>query len=204
MLFQVLSALDKAQREVGFFHADMGMRNIMETYPRLYEHSEDDPGATEADEVEPPKPEECKTCGARGVTVDRVSGTPGTVKWPRPTGNCNVVIERPGFTCNADGSKMPLGPYIEFKIIDYGVSAFDDLLAQTTGGFKGRENYRRMRSLFDADHITLGSTSKSSMVELETGTGAIPENGVKKRVHLMPTRLRNRVSGHLICPICKP
>ena len=33
MLRQVFTALDRAQRETGFFHADMGMRNVMEHYP---------------------------------------------------------------------------------------------------------------------------------------------------------------------------
>jgi hypothetical protein len=31
---QVFSALDRAQRKLGFHHADLGMRNIMEHYPR--------------------------------------------------------------------------------------------------------------------------------------------------------------------------
>jgi hypothetical protein len=30
----VFSALDRAQRKLGFQHADLGMRNIMEHYPR--------------------------------------------------------------------------------------------------------------------------------------------------------------------------
>ena len=31
---QVFSALDRAQSKVGFLHADLGMRNVMEHYPR--------------------------------------------------------------------------------------------------------------------------------------------------------------------------
>ena len=31
---QVFSALDRAQRKLGFYHADLGMRNVMEHYPR--------------------------------------------------------------------------------------------------------------------------------------------------------------------------
>lgn len=31
--FQVFSALDRAQRRMGFHHADLGMRNVMEHYP---------------------------------------------------------------------------------------------------------------------------------------------------------------------------
>jgi hypothetical protein len=30
----VFSALDRAQRRLGFHHADLGMRNVMEHYPR--------------------------------------------------------------------------------------------------------------------------------------------------------------------------
>ena len=30
---QVFSALDRAQRKLGFHHADLGMRNVMEHYP---------------------------------------------------------------------------------------------------------------------------------------------------------------------------
>jgi hypothetical protein len=33
MLRQVFTSLDRAERETGFFHADMGMRNVMEHYP---------------------------------------------------------------------------------------------------------------------------------------------------------------------------
>ena len=42
----------------------------------------------------------------------------------------------PGFSCNADGSRMPLGPHIEFKVIDFGVATFDELLAQAAGGYE--------------------------------------------------------------------
>lgn len=30
---QVFSALDRAQRRMGFHHADLGLRNVMEHYP---------------------------------------------------------------------------------------------------------------------------------------------------------------------------
>jgi len=33
MLRQVLTSLDRAERETGFFHADLGQRNVMEHYP---------------------------------------------------------------------------------------------------------------------------------------------------------------------------
>ena len=32
-LYQVFSAMDRAQRKTGLHHADLGMRNVMENYP---------------------------------------------------------------------------------------------------------------------------------------------------------------------------
>lgn len=40
--------------------------------------------------------------------------------WRRSGGACGKVRPKPGFTCNADGSRLPLGPNVEFKVIDYG------------------------------------------------------------------------------------
>ncbi|KDD73951.1 hypothetical protein H632_c1704p1, partial [Helicosporidium sp. ATCC 50920] len=40
MLFQSFTSLDRAQRALGFHHADLGMRNIMEHYPQLYAEEE--------------------------------------------------------------------------------------------------------------------------------------------------------------------
>jgi hypothetical protein len=34
LLFQVFSALDRGQRKIGFSHADLGLRNVFEHYPR--------------------------------------------------------------------------------------------------------------------------------------------------------------------------
>lgn len=43
---------------------------------------------------------------------------------------------RPGFNVNADGSRAPLGPEIEFKIIDFGLAKFS---AKTAASAAGRE-----------------------------------------------------------------
>lgn len=40
--------------------------------------------------------------------------------WRRSGGSCSRVRPKPGFSCNADGSRLPLGPNVEFKVIDYG------------------------------------------------------------------------------------
>jgi len=70
------------------------------------------------------------------------------------------VRARPGWTCNADGSRMPLGPRVEFRIIDYGSSYFSQTLAQATGGFRARENYERLASVFESEHVTFKSPAK--------------------------------------------
>ena len=83
MLYQLLSALDRGQRLLGFTHADMGLGNVMEHYPEgTYERAED----------------------------------------------------IPGFVESGSGHVMPLGPKLEFKIIDYGLVELNDKLAYTAGG----------------------------------------------------------------------
>ncbi len=48
---------------------------------------------------------------------------------------------RPGFNVNADGSRAPLGPQIEFKIIDFGLAKFS---AKTAAAAAGREAQVRL------------------------------------------------------------
>lgn len=87
MLYQLLKALDRGQRLLGFTHADMGLGNVMEHYPEVY-----------------------------------------------PEGKYNSPSDIPGFVESGSGSVMPLGPKIEFKIIDYGLVELNDKLAYTAGG----------------------------------------------------------------------
>lgn len=87
MLFQLLTALDRGQRLIGFTHADMGLGNVMEHYPEVY-----------------------------------------------PEGKYSAPADIPGFVESGSGSVMPLGPKIEFKIIDYGLVELNDKLAYTAGG----------------------------------------------------------------------
>jgi hypothetical protein len=87
MLYQLLKALDRGQRMLGFTHADMGLGNVMEHYPEVY-----------------------------------------------PEGKYKSPADIPGFVESGSGSVMPLGPKIEFKIIDYGLVELNDKLAYTAGG----------------------------------------------------------------------
>lgn len=87
MLYQLLSALDRGQRLIGFTHADMGLGNVMEHYPEVY-----------------------------------------------PEGTYAKVEDIPGFLESGSGHVMPLGPKLEFKIIDYGLVELNDKLAYTAGG----------------------------------------------------------------------
>jgi hypothetical protein len=87
MLYQLLNALDRGQRLLGFTHADMGLGNVMEHYPEVYEE--------------------------------------GSVTSPSDV---------PGLEESGSGSLLPLGPKIEFKIIDYGLVELNDKLAYTAGG----------------------------------------------------------------------
>ena len=87
MLFQLLTALDRGQRLIGFTHADMGLGNVMEHYPEVY-----------------------------------------------PEGKYSAPEDVPGFLESGSGHVMPLGPKLEFKIIDYGLVELNDKLAYTAGG----------------------------------------------------------------------
>ena len=87
MLYQLLSALDRGQRLLGFTHADMGLGNVMEHYPEVY-----------------------------------------------PEGTYERAEDIPGFVESGSGHVMPLGPKLEFKIIDYGLVELNDKLAYTAGG----------------------------------------------------------------------
>lgn len=256
MLRQVLTALDRAERETGFFHADLGQRNVMEHYPDLFEdeavdqqrraveaealgkeyHPQGDarkvayettPGAAPSGQgtrapmdaspapsggegsqhgTSPPRP--VAGSGAVHVTVssrvkpERIPTEAGERTIPSSPFAATAagpyclrpghVRPRPGYSCNADGGRMPLGPRVEFKIIDYGSSIFSPTLAEATGGFRARKNYREMQKLFEADHVEFRSKSHR-MINVSTAMRGDP-NGGQDSWKLMPTRLKQRVS----------
>lgn len=198
MLKQVFTSLDRAERETGFFHADMGMRNIMEHYPEVYDDVEEQErrrnleaemyGVTPAESVGEPK--------SLVNQVNAVNHPPQQQEQPPqqyPDGAAchRRVRARAGYTCNADGARMPLGPNIEFKIIDYGSSCFSETLAQATGGFRSRKNYERLRRLFESREVAFASATQKTFIEVETAAGN-PETQPGKKWKLLPTGLRQR------------
>jgi hypothetical protein len=279
MLRQVFNALDRAERECGLFHADLGMRNVMETYPELYpepqaeqtrknvaaEHggpSEqqplgDDAGpryeiTTGALPTQPDTPASvaqtvptntnsiAKSASGNNISRNRTRASGGNVvvsgdrvdaeRIPTAVADLNLSVHasvpalnempgggdgsgaaaptsaafrvrpRPGYTCNGDGSRMPLGPRVEFKIIDYGSSFFSETLAQTTGGFRARHNYYRLTRLFETGKVAFRSPTRKTLVELDTSAGKVNVMPGKpeKRRHILPTtRIKNRVSFYL-------
>lgn len=180
MLFQVFSALDTAQRRTGFCHADLGLNNVMEHYPVITstlmekQRSQNIDAMREARDEASDSDRKCEeTC------------TPGKDDaWSR-TGNDNCKIPPPvcGWSCNVDGSKMPLGPHVEFKLIDYGVAEFNETLAHAAGGYEAEERLAAIHAKFGQRGIPVGATANEDMLRLMDEQGhQIKENlGRKKR-----------------------
>lgn len=169
MLFQVFSALDTAQRRTGFCHADLGLNNVMEHYPVITEtlmekersqnlHAMQEEGGEEFDHASKAK----RTC------------TPGKdeTTWSR-TGSDGCKIPPPvcGWSCNVDGSKMPLGPQVEFKLIDYGVAEFNETLAHAAGGYEAEETLAAIHAEFGERGIPVGASANEDMLRLMNDSG---------------------------------
>ncbi|KAL4526906.1 hypothetical protein Ndes2526A_g01330 [Nannochloris sp. 'desiccata'] len=289
MLRQVFNALDRAERECGLFHADLGMRNVMEHYPQLYREPQaeqrrknlvaeqggpskqgpagDDIGpgyeimtgslptrpdtapsvaettSSTFDNVDTDNsdlntyistPRTRATGGNVVLSGERVDaaripteiadlnvsanasvpaltelpdggGSPpppppaGTPATAAPTSSAFRVRPRPGYTCNGDGSRMPLGPQVEFKIIDYGSSYFSETLAQATGGFRARHNYQRLTRLFESKQVAFRSPTRQTLLEVETSNGkaGTAPGKPEKKWRLMPSAGKIRQRFHL-------
>jgi len=294
MLRQVFNALDRAEQECGLFHADLGMRNVMEHYPQLYpepraeqirENLAAEQGGhsiqpQQGDDVGPsyeimtgslptrpdtaPSVAKSAAISANDLNSDssgfnnynstsRKRATGGNVvlsgervdaeRIPTETADLNVsahslvpnpnelpdgdggsrdsgppftsagtaaaaptsaafrVRPRPGYTCSGDGSRMPLGPKVEFKIIDYGSSYFSDSLAQATGGFRARHNYQRLTRLFESEQVAFRSPTRKTLVEVETSAGKVGTAPGKpeKKWRLLPTgKIKQRVGFYFL------
>lgn len=185
MLFQVFQALDRSQQKLGFDHADLGMRNIMEHYPLTWEDVQQRKGKERKGIVGQQK---CAVCGPSDPFATTVSSHQQQTHSTKSA--CAPVAPRIGWSITEDGARIPLGPNIEFKIIDYGVARFDEVLAQTAGGFQSRETYAKLKRMFARSHVTFASPEKEgAQVKMETSGG---EQIGKKRWFLLPTGLRNR------------
>lgn len=158
MLYQVFSALDRAQRFLGFNHADLGLNNVMEHYPEI-----------ETSLKEQQKTENLVAMNRKrsGVNGDLSPKTPGKeASWNRQEFGCTIPPPVPGYTCGLDGSKLPLGPNIEFKIIDYGVGEFNETLAQAAGGYTADETLRRIHEVFSERGIPVGENASDDLLRL--------------------------------------
>ena len=151
----------------------------METYPALNEEEGQRGGEAEARTAAPVP------------TAPQDRTTPGPAKMPPKSGRLKA---RPGYTCTADGGRMPLGPVVEFKIIDFGSSIFSATLAQATGGFRARANYQQMRALFEAKQLAYTSARENTTVAVNTAGGAEAPGSGGARWGLIPTHISRRVS----------
>lgn len=170
MLYQVFSALDRAQRVLGFNHADLGLNNVMEHYPEI-----------ELSLQEHQKHENLKAMKLErknsSMNGDMSPRTPGKEPdWNRPEYGCAIPPPIHGYTCALDGSKLPLGPNIEFKIIDYGVGEFNPTLAQAAGGYTADETLRRIHQVFSERGIPVGEHASDDLLRL------VESNDSKKQV----------------------
>lgn len=169
MLYQVFSALDTAQRLTGFCHADLGLNNVMEHYPVINPMLEEEQRSQNVDAMrkgEDQAPDSCIEC--------EKSCTPGKDDtWSR-MGNEGCKIPPPvcGWSCNVDGSKMPLGPNVEFKLIDYGVAEFNETLAHAAGGYEAEERLAAVHAKFGKRGIPVGATANEDMLRLMNDQGA--------------------------------
>lgn len=100
-----------------------------------------------------------------------------------------------GFTCSASGEMLPLGPQVEFKIIDYGVAIFDERLAESTGGTEYKGVLQRIKHVVAAKEVVFPSREGTHpginrTVPLQTSTGAVGR--ASHAWHLLPTKLKNK------------
>ena len=163
MLFQVFSALDRAQRTLGFNHADLGLGNVMEHYPRLFPEvqKEDRQANAEALASAANPPPHCTIPGTPMLPGRRSNWSRSQVGF-----GCAAPPPIAGFSCDSDGGLNPLGPHVEFKIIDYGVGEFNEVLAQAAGGHEPEETLRNIQEVFAEKGISIGSESKKRMIDV--------------------------------------
>jgi hypothetical protein len=156
MLFQVFSALDAAQRRTGFCHADLGLNNVMEHYPVISSSLMETQRSQNLDAMKENSEFKVSTPGKDDKTWSR----------PKASSGCEIPPPVPGYSCAADGSKLPLGPTVEFKIIDYGVGEFNTTLAQAAGGYTAEETLQAVHAAFEQRGIPVGASANEDLLRL--------------------------------------
>lgn len=112
----------------------------------------------------------------------------GALPPARPRNGCSPVVPRVGFSCNADGTRAPLGPRLQFKIIDYGIAAFNETLAQAAGGSEYKQVMARVNEVFSARCITYQQPPPSKQtIRMATSEEAVPGMAPPKEWHLLHT-----------------
>ena len=178
MLFQVFSALDRGQRALGFNHSDLGLNNVMEHYPSLFPEQDEDLREKNAEALTSADQTRFAPACQRGAGGDGMASRGS--RWRRQsTGTgCTAPPHIAGYTVDSDGGLASLGPHIEFKIIDYGVAEFNEVLAQAAGGDEPEEIIRDIHAAFEERGIPLGAEGKKKMIDLVTpADGSIPVSG---------------------------
>lgn len=163
MLFQVLSALDRAQRALGFNHADMGLGNVMEHYPEVYPH----------------------------IEKANIEANLKAMGQPVPTEDASEAAAA-GYISSSDGGLHPLGSQVEFKIIDYGIGEFNDVLAQAAGGRTPEETFqymqqviaRRLKAAVPGAEEGVNNTNRT--YDLVAADGSSADHGKLKGWKLVP------------------
>ena len=168
MLFQVFSALDRGQRLLGFNHADLGLNNVFEHFPKVFlDVQKGDQDANVEALAAATAAEACTACG--GAPPVPGSLLPGrSTTWSRTQMGFGCTAPPPiiGFSCDSNGHLNPLGPHIEFKLIDYGVGEFNEVLAQAAGGYQPEETLRRIQEGFVEKGIPFGAEGKKQVMEI--------------------------------------
>jgi hypothetical protein len=198
MLFQVFSALDRAQRALGFNHADLGLGNVMEHYPSVFPDVQKEAMDANAEALEAarrPVAPNCTACAAGPILPGR------SAAWRRsPTGmGCQAPPPIAGFSCDSDGNLEPLGPHVEFKVIDYGVGEFNEILAQAAGGHEPEETLRNIQDVFAQKGIPVGADSKRNFIDMVNDSGNVGSGSSRLQRWRLGQLKGNRFAA-ILCP----
>jgi hypothetical protein len=96
-----------------------------------------------------------------------------------PEGEVKSPSDIPGFVESGSGDALPLGPKLEFKIIDYGLTELNDELARTAGGVSPEDTVRKIEEQLslpnseavEGDSTLIGpGTDSKAMKEMQNMT----------------------------------
>jgi hypothetical protein len=97
-----------------------------------------------------------------------------------------------GFVVDSDGKLAPLGPRVEFKLIDYGIAAFNEELAQLAGGHAPAATLAGIQQSFAERGIVLGAEGARRTVAMDA-PGDVPAAARMGGWALKPSGQSNRL-----------